>query len=116
MYQKRLESKRILGLHGDYIWRIFLDMELPSERLSKILRRLTPRQEKVVRLRFGLGCKRSHSVAEIAAEFSVSSARITGILEAASQRLAKNGITLTDLKEAAPEPTVAVRHRHRSPE
>jgi len=94
-----------------------MNMEPDSERLSKILRRLTPRQEKVVRLHFGLGCKRSHSVREMAAEFGVSIALITGILDAATKRLAKSGVTMEDLKEAAREPTVAhSRHRQRRPE
>ena len=90
------------------------------QRLSKILRRLTPRQEKVVRLHFGLGCKRPHSVGEMAAEFGVSTALITAILAAATKRLVKSGVTMGDLKEAAREPTVALRtnsrHRHRRPE
>ena len=45
-------------------------------------RRARRGKNKVVRLDFGLGCKRSHSVAEIAAEFGVSTALITGILDA----------------------------------
>jgi hypothetical protein len=59
-------------------------------------------------------------VGEIAAEFGVSTALITGILAAATKRLAKSGVTIGDLKEAAREPTVALRtnsrHSHRRPE
>ena len=42
-------------------------------RISEILRMLQPRQEKVIRLYFGLGCQRSHSAVEIAEAFEVSS-------------------------------------------
>jgi hypothetical protein len=41
--------------------------------LNRILRMLQPRQEKVIRLYFGLGCQRSHSALEVAAAFEVSS-------------------------------------------
>jgi len=51
--------------------------------LNRILRMLQPRQEKVIRLYFGLGCQRSHSALEIAAAFEVSSQVIAGILGAA---------------------------------
>lgn len=95
-------------------------MELDSAGLSKILRRLTPRQEKVVRLRFGLGCKRSHSVVEIAAEFGVSTALVTRILEAATRRLAKAGAVMRVPPESARDATIAFRtnsrHRHRKSE
>jgi DNA-directed RNA polymerase sigma subunit (sigma70/sigma32) len=91
-----------------------------QEHLSKILRRLTPQQEKVVRLYFGLGCKRSHSVAEIAEEFGGSSALISDILGAATKELAKAGITMEELQAASGDVTGARRtrphHRHRRPE
>jgi hypothetical protein len=71
-------------------------------------------------LHFGLGSKRSHSVGEMAAKFGVSSALITGILDAATKRLAESGVTMRDLKEAAHERTVALRtnsrNRDRRPE
>jgi DNA-directed RNA polymerase sigma subunit (sigma70/sigma32) len=104
-------------LHEDYIWRSFMNMAQRPDRLSEILRRLTPQQEKVVRLYFGLGCKRSHSVAEMAEEFGVSSALVTDILGEAEKELAKVGITAKELQAVAsaaagrPNP----RHRHRRP-
>jgi hypothetical protein len=58
-------------------------------RISEILRMLRPRQEKVIRLYFGLGCQRPHSVLEIAEAFAVSSQVIAGILGAAESRLAR---------------------------
>ena len=58
------------------------------KRISEILRRLPPRQEKVIRLYFGLGCQRPHSALEIADKFEVSSQVIVGLLCAAERRLA----------------------------
>jgi DNA-directed RNA polymerase sigma subunit (sigma70/sigma32) len=43
-------------------------------RISELLRRLHPRQEKVLRLYLGLGCQRPHSAVEIAQQFGVSAA------------------------------------------
>lgn len=107
-------------MHGDYIWRTFINMGPDQERLSEILRRLTPQQEKLIRLYFGLGCKRSHSAAEMAEEFGVSTAIITGILGAAKKELAKAGITTQVLQAAAGGLTttrrINSRHRHRRPE
>jgi DNA-directed RNA polymerase sigma subunit (sigma70/sigma32) len=64
-------------------------------RISEILRMLQPRQEKVIRLYFGLGCQRPHSALEIAEAFEVSSQVIAGILGAAESRLARLGLTGT---------------------
>jgi hypothetical protein len=50
--------------------------------ISELRRKLSPRQEKVIRLYFGLGCQRSHSSREMAEEFGVSVPVITGILGA----------------------------------
>ena len=71
------------------------------QRLSGLLRKLSPRQEKVLRLYFGLGCERPHSAQEMAQEFGVSAHAIGGILGAAQRRLAGEGLTTRDLREAA---------------
>ena len=78
-------------------------------RISEILRTLQPRQEKVIRLYFGLGCQRSHSALEIAEAFEVSSQVIAGILGAAERRLVRLGLTPLQMRaaarrEAAPHP------------
>jgi hypothetical protein len=70
-------------------------------RISELLRKLSPRQEKVIRLYFGLGCQRSHSSREMAEEFGVSAQVIAGILGAAQRRLAQAGLTSNHLREAA---------------
>jgi DNA-directed RNA polymerase sigma subunit (sigma70/sigma32) len=70
-------------------------------RISEILRMLQPRQEKVIRLYFGLGCQRPHSGLEIAEAFGVSSQVIAGILGAAERSLARLGLTPLQMREAA---------------
>ena len=74
-----------------------MDLEDVSERLRK----LSPQQEKVIRLYFGLGCERPHSAREMAQEFGVSAQVIAGILGAAQRRLAREGLTSSHLREAA---------------
>jgi DNA-directed RNA polymerase sigma subunit (sigma70/sigma32) len=69
--------------------------------ISEILRMLPPRQEKVIRLYFGLGCQRPHSALEIAQAFEVSSQVIAGILGASQRRLAGIGLTAIQIREAA---------------
>jgi DNA-directed RNA polymerase sigma subunit (sigma70/sigma32) len=68
-------------------------------RISELLRKLSPRQEKVIRLYFGLGCQLPHSAQEMAAEFGVSAQVIAGILGAAERRLAKEGLSASQLRE-----------------
>jgi Sigma-70, region 4 len=71
------------------------------ERISDLLRKLSPRQEKVIRLFFGLGCQRPHSAQEVAQEFGVSVQAIAGLLGAAQRRLAQAGLTSSQLRQAA---------------
>ena len=74
-----------------------MDLQDVSGRLWK----LSPQQEKVIRLYFGLGCERPHSAREMAQEFGVSAQVIAGILGAAQRRLAREGLTSSHLREAA---------------
>ena len=74
---------------------------MDRNRVSELLKILSPLQEKVVRLYFGLGCQRSHSASEIAREFHVSSQVISGIIGGAERRLAHEGLTPSKLREAA---------------
>ena len=69
--------------------------------ISEILRMLQPRQEKVIRLYFGLGCQRPHSALEIAEAFEVSSQVIAGILGAAERRLVRLGLSPIQMRAAA---------------
>ena len=71
------------------------------DRIFLLLRELRPRQEKVLRLYLGLGCERPHSAQEMAEELGVSVQVIAGIIGAAQRRLAQEGLTASDLCEAA---------------
>ena len=68
-------------------------MAVHRNQVAALLGGLSPLQEKIVRLYFGIGCERSHSASEIAREFQVSSQVIGGILAGAQRRLAKVGLT-----------------------
>jgi hypothetical protein len=77
------------------------------EGICRLLRELRPRQEKVLRLYLGLGCERPHSAQEMAEEFGVSVQVIAGTIGAAQRRLAQEGLTACDLREAARQVTKA---------
>ena len=50
-----------------------------AEQLRKIITTLTPREERVLRLRFGIGEKDDHTLNQISREFLLSSERIRQI-------------------------------------
>ena len=52
---------------------------LLKEQLSDVLQTLTPREEKVLRLRFGLEDGRSRTLEEVGKEFNVTRERIRQI-------------------------------------
>jgi hypothetical protein len=81
------------------------------DRISRVLRGLRPMQEKVLRLYFGLGCERPHSAQEMAEEFGLSVQVIAGTIGAAQRRLAQEGLTASDLREAARHATEATALR-----
>ena len=58
-----------------------------NKEIAKALATLTPREEKIIRLRFGIGCEYAHSLHEIAAEFGVTRERIRQIETHALRRL-----------------------------
>src|SRR5450631_2476977 len=70
-----------------------IQMAMDRNHVSGLLKTLSPLQEKVIRLYFGLGCQRSHSASEIAREFHVSSQVISGIIGGAVRSLAHEGLT-----------------------
>ena len=71
-----------------------IQMAVDPDRISALLKEhLSPLQEKVVRLYFGLGCSRSFSATEIAREFQVSRQMISGIVSGAQTKLASVGLT-----------------------
>ena len=137
MDQKQPRSKANGAPNGQFIRSLFIEMcketetlghgcgtlrigvpktsrPLDLDRISGLLRGLRPQQEKVIRLYFGLGCQRPHSAQELAEEFGVSAQVIAGILGAAQRRLAQDGLTSSQLREAArleaePRPPNALR-------
>lgn len=52
---------------------------LLKERINEVLSELTPREEKVIRLRYGLYDGRSHTLEEVGKEFNVTRERIRQI-------------------------------------
>ena len=84
---------------------------MDMDGISRLLRGLRPRQEKVLRLYFGLGCERPHSAQEMAEEFDVSAQVIAGTIGAAQRRLAQHGLTASDQREAARHATEAAALR-----
>ncbi len=58
-----------------------------SEKTRKILASLTPREEKILRMRFGIGEKSDHTLEEVGQEFDVTRERIRQIEAKALRRL-----------------------------
>ena len=57
------------------------------EETAAVLRTLSPKEEKVIRLRFGIGCEREHTLEEIGQEFDVTRERIRQIEAKALRQL-----------------------------
>ncbi len=57
------------------------------EKMRKVLAVLTPREEKVLRLRFGIGEKTDHTLDEISREFDLTRERIRQIEARALRKL-----------------------------
>jgi RNA polymerase primary sigma factor len=58
-----------------------------QRQIQKALAILPPRQEKVVRMRFGIGESREHTLEELGETFSITRERIRQIEEKALRRL-----------------------------
>jgi RNA polymerase primary sigma factor len=58
-----------------------------SETTTKVLSTLTPREEKVLRMRFGIGEKSDHTLEEVGRDFSVTRERIRQIEAKALRKL-----------------------------
>ena len=64
--------------------------QILKEQLSEIIATLTDREQKIIRLRFGIGGGRPHTLEEVGAEFSVTRERIRQIEAKALSKLRKN--------------------------
>ena len=69
-----------------------------AEKTRKILASLTPREEKILRMRFGIGEKDAHTLEEVGQDFSVTRERIRQI-EAKALRRLRHPIRGEQLKE-----------------
>ena len=58
-----------------------------SEATTKILSTLTPREERVLRMRFGIGMNSDHTLEEVGQQFSVTRERIRQIEAKALRKL-----------------------------
>jgi RNA polymerase primary sigma factor len=57
------------------------------DEMANILKMLSPKQERVIRLRFGIGCEREHTLGEIGQEFDLTRERIRQIEAQALRKL-----------------------------
>ena len=64
--------------------------QILKEQLSEIISTLTDREQKIIRLRFGIGGDRPHTLEEVGAEFDVTRERIRQIEAKALSKLRKN--------------------------
>ena len=63
-----------------------IEQEVKS-KLSEILSTLTPREEKILRMRFGIGMNTDHTLEEVGLQFSVTRDRIRQIEDKALRKL-----------------------------
>ena len=65
----------------------YIETEVKEKISEALAMRLTPREEKIVRMRFGIGMKTDHTLDEISQELNVSKARTGQILAKAIRKL-----------------------------
>ncbi len=58
-----------------------------GDRVKEVLRKLTPREEQVVRMRFGIGDGKAHTLKEVGQKFSVTGERIRQLEAKALRKL-----------------------------
>jgi RNA polymerase primary sigma factor len=64
--------------------------QLLKEQLAEIISTLSEREQKIIKLRFGIGGGRPHTLEEVGAEFSVTRERIRQIEAKALSKLRKH--------------------------
>lgn len=68
-----------------------------SEHIQRVLRTLTPKEERVIRMRFGIGAERDHTLEEVGRHLSITRERVRQI-EAKALRKLKHPSRLRALK------------------
>jgi RNA polymerase primary sigma factor len=70
-----------------------------QDEAAGVLKTLSPSEEKVIRMRFGIGCDREHTLEEIARDFDVTRERIRQIEMKGLQKLrsSENALRLRPL-------------------
>ena len=67
--------------------RIISIYQILKEQLSEIISTLTDREQKIIRLRFGIGGGRPHTLEEVGVQFAVTRERIRQIEAKALRKL-----------------------------
>ena len=75
-----------------------------SEQIQMVLKTLTPKEEKVIRMRFGIGADRDHTLEEVGRHLSITRERVRQI-EAKALRKLKHPSRLKALKKLTVTPT-----------
>ncbi len=75
-----------------------------SEQIQMVLKTLTPKEEKVIRMRFGIGADRDHTLEEVGRHLSITRERVRQI-EAKALRKLKHPSRLKALKRLTITPT-----------
>ncbi|MFA4830285.1 MAG: sigma-70 family RNA polymerase sigma factor, partial [Thermodesulfovibrionales bacterium] len=68
-----------------------------SEQMQQVLKTLTPKEERVIRMRFGIGAERDHTLEEVGRHLSITRERVRQI-EAKALRKLKHPSRLKALK------------------
>ena len=69
-----------------------------KEKISKVLSTLTPREERVIRMRFGIGLNTDYTLEEVGLQFSVTRERIR-MIEAKALRKLRDPSRTKELKD-----------------
>ncbi len=66
---------------------LVIEIKIRSETTTRVLASLTPREERVLRMRFGIGMNTDHTLEEVGQQFSVTRERIRQIEAKALRKL-----------------------------
>jgi RNA polymerase primary sigma factor len=83
--ETRLEE--IIGDNGSISPLLRTEKDILSERMLKILKTLTPKEQEVIRMRYGIGFDKDHTLEEVGRFFSVTRERIRQIELQAMRKL-----------------------------